>query len=107
MFLGVFGLIGAVNWGYESKLLTPDPSGPGWNEVHLGQILLAIAAAQAGIGSAILLAIRLLVPNVTSAPWMLIPLTLVAIFLIFPSLFLVVLGPAAVTMVEQTRAAPR
>jgi hypothetical protein len=107
MFLGMFGLLSAVNWDYESKLLTPDQTAGDWSSVHLGQILLAIAAGQVVLASIILLIVRLIWPGVTSGTWLLVPLALVAMFLIFPSLFIVVLGPAAITMIQQERAAPR
>ena len=107
MFFGVFGFIAAINWGYESKLITPDPSVSDWKEAHLGQVMLAIAAGQVALASLILLAVRLIWPSVTSGAWLLVPLTLVAILLVFPSLFIVVLGPASITMVQQMRVAPR
>jgi predicted anti-sigma-YlaC factor YlaD len=107
MLFGVFGLIAAVNWDYESKLVTPDPGASEWSGVYLGPILLAIAVAEAVAASVILLVVRLLWPAVTSSQLLVIPLTLVAILLIFPALFTVVLGPAAITMVEQMRVVPR
>ena len=107
ILFGVFGFLAVINWGYESKLLTIDASAPAWPESHIGPILLAVAAGQIVLASFILLAVRLIWPGITSGPWLLIPLTLVAIFLIFPSLFIVVLGPASITMIQQERVAPR
>jgi len=101
MLLGVFGALAAINWDYERKLLVPDPSADNWSSVHLGQIMLAIALAQALVGSVILLIVRLLNPNVLSKTWLLVPLTLVFIFLVLPGLFVVIFGPAAITMVKQ------
>jgi hypothetical protein len=111
MTLTVFGLISAVNWGYESKLVTPDHSAADWSHVHLGLILLAIAMGQALAASFLLfivrVVIRLALPNPSSGWFMFVPLTLISIFLIFPSLFIIILGPAGITMIEQTNEAPR
>jgi hypothetical protein len=107
MLFGVFGFIGAINWAYESKLLTPRQGVTEWSEVYLGPIMLACAVGETLFGCLVLLVVRLIWPKVTRGPWMLLPVMLVAILFIFPSLFIVVLGPAAITMVEQMRAAPR
>jgi hypothetical protein len=107
MLFGVSGLLAVINWDYERKLFMPDPSADNWRSVHLGQIMLAIALAQALVGSAILLLVRLLNPNVLSKTWLLVPLTLVFIFLVLPGLFVVVFGPAAITMIQQKHVVPR
>ena len=107
MLFGVFGFIGAINWAYESKLLTPRQGVTEWSEVYLGPIMLGLALLLSLMGSVILLVIRLIEPRITSSPLMILPLALVAILFIFPSLFLVVLGPSSITMIEQMRVAPR
>jgi hypothetical protein len=107
MLVGVFGFIAAINWDYEAKLLTADPTGSKWTEIYLGPILLGIAVVLTLLASAILLTVRLVAPQVTSSAWLLAPLTIVAILFIFPSLFIVILGPASITMIEQMRASPR
>jgi hypothetical protein len=110
MFVGVFGFIAVINWTYESKLFTSSSvvsDASNWNEGHLGQIMLTIAVGQIVLASGILFVVRLCTPSVTSSRWMLLPLTLVAVLLVFPSLFIVVLGPSAITMVEQERESPR
>ncbi len=104
--LFVFGLISATNWDYESKLVIPDKSASDWTDVHLGQILLAGAMGQALIASIILFIVRITRPKSSSGWYMLVSLILVAIFLIFPSLFIITLGPAGITMMEQTRVTP-
>jgi hypothetical protein len=38
---------------------------------------------------------------------MFVPLVLISIFFIFPSLFIVILGPAGITMMDQMAAAPK
>jgi hypothetical protein len=106
IFLGAFGFLAIINWDYESKLLTPDNSASGSGEVYLGPILLATAAGMTVLASVILLVVRLLVPRVISSTWKLLPLLLVTFFLIFPSLFIVLLGPADITMIEQMRKVP-
>ncbi len=107
LLLFIFGFISAANWDYESKLITLDGSGADWSSVHLGPIMLAIALGLALLASFILFIVRLTRPKSYGGWYMFISLTLVAIFLIFPSLVIVLLGPASITMAEQMRAAPR
>ena len=107
MTFSVFGFISAISWGYESKLVTPDPGAPGWTSVYKGPIMLAIATGQVVTASFILFIVRITHPRSGSGWYMFISLTIVAIFLIFPSLFIVILGPAGITMIEQMRDAPR
>jgi hypothetical protein len=107
MLLGVAGFISALNWGYESKLITPDNGASDWYNAHLGLILLAIAMGQALVASFILFIVRITRPKSNSGWYMFVSLTVVAIFLIFPSLFIIIFGPAAITMTEQMRPAPR
>jgi hypothetical protein len=108
MLLSTFGFISAVNWGYESKLLTPDNGASDWSGVHMGLILLALAMGQVLVASFLLFIVRIVIRHVwptSSSGWlMFIPLTLISIVLIFPSLFIIILGPAGITMIEQTRA---
>jgi len=109
--LSVFGFICAINWGYESKLITPDYGASDWNDVHLGLILLGIVFFMALIASFLLLLVRVIAARITkpelSMAFSFISLTAIAILFIFPGLFIVVLGPASITMIEQTRVAPR
>jgi hypothetical protein len=100
--LFVFGFIAAINWDYESKLVTLDNNAPDWSGIHLGQIVLAIALGQTLIACFLLFLLCLFWPK-SYLTWFLAPLTLVTILLIFPSLFIVILGPAGITMVEQMR----
>jgi hypothetical protein len=107
MVFGVSGLIAAINWDYESKLLVPDNTASEWTGVHMGIILFAMAIGMTLLASAVLLVVRLFVSG-GRAPWiMFATLTAVAILFIFPALFLVILGPASITMIQQMRAAPR
>ena len=106
MFVGIFGSLSIINWAYESKLLTPDHTATDWVSIYLGPILLAIATGMTVMASVILLVVRLLVPGAISSRWKLLPLLLVTVLLIFPSLFIIVLSPADITMVEQMRKVP-
>ncbi|HUB66377.1 MAG TPA: hypothetical protein VL981_02690 [Candidatus Methylacidiphilales bacterium] len=100
LLLLVFGFMSAVNWGYEGKLLTLDASASDWTSVHLGPILLVMAMGMALIAGLILFAAWVFWPQ-SHVNWFLVPLTLVTILLIFPGLFMIMLGPAAITMMEQ------
>jgi hypothetical protein len=107
----VFGFISAVNWSYESKLITPDSGGSDWNSMHLGQLLLAMTIGMALIASVLLFVVRIIAvrianPNLSMA-FMFISLTAIAILLIFPGLFTIILGPASITMIQQMRESPR
>ena len=107
----VFGFISAINWGYESKLITPDFGAPEWTGVYLGQILLGIAFLLALIASVLLFLVRVIAARITkpelSVAFRFLSLIAIAIMFIFPGLFIVILGPASITMIEQTRVAPR
>jgi hypothetical protein len=98
----VFGFMSAINWGYEGKLLILDNSASDWTSVRLGPILLVIATGMALIAGLILSLVWVFWPK-SHANWFLVPLTLVTIFLVFPGLFIVILGPATITMMEQAR----
>jgi hypothetical protein len=100
--LGVFGFLAALNWGYESKLVSLDNNASDWREVHQGPILLAMTLGMALVASFLLFLVRLCWPK-SHPKWFLVPLTFITIFLIFPGLFIVILGPAGITMTEQTR----
>jgi hypothetical protein len=103
----VFTVISIINWEYQRKFFEPVEGAPDWMSVHFGWVLLALALGMAGLASVILLVIRVLSPGIISSSMMLIPLTLVQILLVFPSLFLVVLGPAYITMSEQIHSAQK
>jgi hypothetical protein len=103
----LFGSISLLNWDYVKKFVLPDESASDWTDVHLGQILLTVAFGQACAASFILFMARLGRPKRNVGWYMTISLTLVSIFLIFPSVFIIVLGPAAITMKEQMRNPPR
>ena len=107
MLLSVLGFISAVNWDYESKLITPRQGAPDWTGVYMGPLLLAIAVGLATTASVILFIVRLTRPRSGSFWYMSISLTLVAVQLIFPAMFMVILGPAGITMMEQMRDAKR
>jgi len=106
----VFGLISAFNWGYESKLTTLDNGAPEWTGVHMGLLMLAFAMGDAAAASFILFIVRIILrvaqPKSGGTWWMLFSLIVVSIFFIFPSLFIIVLGPAAITMTQQMRVTP-
>jgi hypothetical protein len=107
MLLSIFGSISAVNWDYERKFITPDNGAPDWTGVHLGMLMLAIAMGQALYASSLLFVVRITQPRSNSGWYMLVSLTVVSIFLIFPSLFIIILGPAGITMTEQMREVSR
>ena len=109
--LFVFGLISAINWDYESKLITPDNSAADSIGVHMGLIFLAGSMGLAAMASALLFVVRIIAvhiakPNARMA-FMFVSLIAVTILLIFPSLFTIILGPASITMMEQMRVAPK
>jgi len=99
-----FGLIGIINWDYECKLILPDDAAGSWTDSHLGLLLLAVAAVQALAGSLILFLVRVFWSSPFADWFSVLVLVLVTIFLIFPSLFIVILGPASITMKEQMSA---
>jgi hypothetical protein len=107
LLLSVFGFISVINWDYESKLISPDNGASDWAGVHLGLILLAMATGFALAASLILFLVRVFQPKPNSGWFMIISLGLVTLFLIFPSLFIVMFGPAAITMMEQERVMPK
>ncbi len=108
--LFVFGLFSALNWDYESKLISLDQNASDWTGVYLGPILLASATGAAAAASLILLTVRIILrvaqPKSGGAWYMLFSLIVVSIFFIFPSLFIIVLAPASITMIEQMRVTP-
>jgi hypothetical protein len=97
-----FGLISSINWAYESKLITLDKGSPNGTLSNLGLILLAMALGCAGVASFILFIVRITRPKSYGDWYMFISLTIVAIFFIFPGLFIVMLGPTVITITEQT-----
>ena len=102
----IFGLIAAVNWGYESKLVYVDNNVSDWTKAHQGPILLAMAMGMALVASFLLFLVRLCWPK-SHPNWFLVPLTFITILLIFPGLFIVILGPAAITMIQMTDSASK
>jgi hypothetical protein len=105
VILSMFGILSAINWDYESKLITPASAASDPVAAYLGPIMLGIAMFQALIASFLLFIVRL-TRNKSKAGWyMFISLVLVCIFLVFPALFIVILGPAAITMMEQMQTA--
>jgi len=102
----VFGFIAALNWGYESKLIFLNDNATDWAAVHIGPILLAGAMGLALIASFCLFLVRIFWPK-SHTSWFLVPLTIITIFLIFPGLFIIILGPAIITTLEQTRSVSR
>ena len=106
LLLLVFGIIAAVNWDYESKLIFLDNSASDWAGVHLGPILLAGAMGLALIASFLLFLVRVFWSK-SHTSWFMIPLTIITILLVFPGLFIIILGPSAITMIAQTRSASK
>jgi hypothetical protein len=106
LLLFVFGLISVINWDYESKLLFLDKGASDWSGMHMGPILLAAAMGLALIAGFLLGIIWAFWPE-DRGNWFLVPLSVVTILLVFPGLFIVMLGPAAITMLEQTRSLSR
>jgi hypothetical protein len=107
LLLFVFGSISAVNWDYESKLITPDNGSSEWTGVHMGLLLLAYAMGLALVASVLLfvvriIAIRIANPNISMA-FTFVSLIVITILFIFPGLFIIILGPASITMMEQMR----
>jgi hypothetical protein len=108
LLLFVFGFIATINWDYESKLISLDNSSSDWVGVHMGPILLATAAGQVLIASFLLFLVRVIFRPKRNIDWVMVfPLVLIAVLFIFPSLFIVILGPASITMMEQMRVAPK
>jgi hypothetical protein len=111
MLLSMFGFLSAVNWGYERIFFTPRNSAPDPTSIHLGLILLACAVGEALIASVLLFVVRIIIrvthPTLSSGWFMFVPLVLISIFFIFPSLFIVILGPAGITMMDQMNAPAR
>jgi hypothetical protein len=105
--IGVFGFLCAINWDYEKKMISTLGGASNWTEAHLGPILLMVAGAQACMASLTLLIARLCLPKKNEGSYMIVCLTLVAVFFMFPSMFIIVLGPAAITMKEQMTTVPR
>jgi len=106
----MFGFISAVNWDYESKLFTPDNSASAPVSAHVGLILLTFAMGEALFASVLLFVVRIIIrvtyPTLSSGWFMFVPLVLISVFFIFPSLFIIILGPAIITT-EQMCAAPK
>jgi uncharacterized iron-regulated membrane protein len=106
--LSVFGFISVLNWGYESKLITPDDGASSWTSVHLGLVLLGIAFVMALVAGFLLFLVRVIASRIAkpelNVSFRFVSLIVIAILLIVPGLFIVVLGPSSITMMEQARA---
>ena len=111
ILLSVFGFISVINWGYESKLITLDNTASEWTGVHMGPLLLGMAIFNGCIASVLLFVVRIIIrftyPTLSSGWFMFVPLVLISILFIFPSLFIIILGPAAITMQEQMSTTPK
>jgi uncharacterized membrane protein YdfJ with MMPL/SSD domain len=105
MPLCAFILIFAVNRDYEIKLISPNRGVTDWSGIYMGPILLATASGFAIAGGLLLFAVRLSQSKPNTDLLMMIPLTFVTVFLTFPSLFIIIMGPAMITMMEQMRSA--
>jgi len=99
----IIGSISVLNWDYESKLFARDPQSSDWTDSNLGLILFATAAGLALLAAFILFVVRITRPKDGGGWYMFASLIVVAIFLIFPGVFIVILGPAAITMKQQMR----
>jgi hypothetical protein len=106
LLLAVGGMLAVINWAYESKLCTVRTDSHDWVQNDLGLLLLATALAFATFASAILFVVRILGPDSKPEWYMFTPLLIVTILLIFPALFIVVLGPAGITIMQSMRPAP-
>lgn len=95
-----FGFLSSVNCSFESKLLILNTNMPDWVGSHLGPILLATALGLVIAASVILFVVRITRPKTKGDWYMFAALTLVAIFLIFPSLFITMFGPAGISVTE-------
>ena len=103
----ILGSLALLNWDYENKLISLDNGASDWTGAYMGPILLGSALGLATLASLLLFMARLSHPK-PGMSWALgIRLGFIAVFLIFPSLSVVVLGPAAITMMEQMRNLPK
>jgi len=102
----VFGLIATVNWGYESKFFDIRSNVTDWAGQHTGLIMLTMAIVMASVASLILLVAALFWPK-SRTGWFMVPVTIATVLFVFPSLFVIILGPAAITMIEQTNSASK
>jgi hypothetical protein len=72
-------------------------------DLHMGLVMLSFALALALYASLILLLSRVFQPKPNPGWFMVTSLAIVGIFLILPSLFIIVLGPATIQMMENMR----
>lgn len=107
VLLATFGVLSAINWNYEKKLLTPMSGVSDRDIAYMGPELLVFAVADALFASVIHFIVRITGPKNGSRWYLLIVLTVTAIFLIFPSLFIIVLGPAGISTYERLSMPPR
>jgi len=78
MLFGLFGLISITNWGYESKLFHLLRDGSTWMAIYAGPLMLACAIGMAFTAS----------------------------ILVLPSMFIIILGPAMISIMESMAQVP-
>ncbi len=106
MPMGLFAVVAAINWDYESKLLFLNKSSTDWVVVHIGPLMLGSCLGFSLFGSVVLLVVRL-AGGIPKSDWArFIIVTLVALFCIFPSMFIVLLGPAQISVMESMQQVP-
>jgi hypothetical protein len=106
MPMGLFAVVAAINWDYESKLLFLNKSSPDWIGVHMGPLMLGTGLGFSLFGSVVLLVVRL-AGGIPKSDWArFIIVTLVALFCIFPSVFIVIFGPAQISIMESMQQVP-
>jgi hypothetical protein len=88
------------------KLFSLDNGASDWSGIHLGPIMLAYAMGMSSIASLFLFLIRFFWPN-SLQNWFFLPVTFITLLLVFPSLFIVLLGPAEIQMKEYFRSEPK
>ena len=97
----VHASIAISNWPYERRMFTTDPAVPGWIVAHLGLILTATSIGLALFAGYLLDQLRISESRPPYKSWStLLGVSFILMFLVFPSLFIVVLGPAAVQMLD-------
>ena len=99
-----FGLLAVINWDYVDKLVTPRIDTLDWISAYLGPIMFASAIGLALIAGVLFFFVRVIVAKEGFGWAIWLPITLITIFFILPGVFIVILAPAAVTMIEQMNA---
>ena len=106
MLFGVFGILSIINWSYESKLVERQNYGSTWSVVYMGPIMMAGALGMTVAASIVLFIVRLTRPQSSGQWYMFVSLTITAIFLIFPSLSIIIMGPATISIIESMAQVP-